>query len=347
MDQRIPMFSVIVPVYCVQDYLDECVESVLKQEYTDYELLLVDDGSPDDSGAICDKYALADRRVKVIHKNNGGLASARNAGIRAASGKWLLFLDSDDYYRSTAFFSQLFKKITGTSAQLVRYGLIQVRDRDNLVIKKVDFTGVNFHEGMSEDDKLEQCILKGIFSISACQYAVRAAFQRQNKLFFDESLKREEDIEWMSRVFLAAPELAVMKFHPYVYRVRSSSICTSVRESQFWQMRYYALEKSLRNIDRSGCTEEKKKILCQALAYFYYILLAEIADEPDLSVRREAYRKIRKLDRLRRYKGSKRTNLCRLVVNGTNLYCASRILNLYSHYRFRHKGQPIRVRKGK
>jgi len=91
-----PEISVIVPVYKVEKYLRRCVDSILAQTFTDFELILVDDGSPDTCGAICDEYAVHDKRVRVIHQENGGLSAARNAGIDAAAGEYLLFADSDD-----------------------------------------------------------------------------------------------------------------------------------------------------------------------------------------------------------------------------------------------------------
>ena len=92
-----PMISVIIPVYNVEKYLARCIDSVLRQTYHNFEIILVDDGTPDRSGEICDEYAAKDARISVIHKENGGLSSARNAGIEAAKGQWLQFVDSDDY----------------------------------------------------------------------------------------------------------------------------------------------------------------------------------------------------------------------------------------------------------
>ena len=91
-----PTVSIIVPIYNVETYLPECVDSVLKQGFTDYELIVVDDGSPDRCGAICDQYALKDDSIRVVHKTNGGLSDARNAGLDIAQGKYVFFLDSDD-----------------------------------------------------------------------------------------------------------------------------------------------------------------------------------------------------------------------------------------------------------
>ena len=91
------MISIIVPVYNAEKYIRKCLDSIVNQTYKDLEIILVDDGSPDNSGAICDEYAQNDSRIKVIHKQNGGLSSARNAGLDVASGEFLTFIDSDDY----------------------------------------------------------------------------------------------------------------------------------------------------------------------------------------------------------------------------------------------------------
>lgn len=95
--EQTPKISVIVPVYNVEEYLSRCIDSILSQTFTDFELLLIDDGSTDNSGNICDTYALKDNRIRVFHKKNGGVSSARNLGLDNAKGKWIVFIDSDDY----------------------------------------------------------------------------------------------------------------------------------------------------------------------------------------------------------------------------------------------------------
>ena len=97
-----PTVSIIVPVYNAAETLNRCIESVLKQEYTDFELLLVDDGSTDDSGAICDRYAAKDKRIRVFHKGNSGVSDSRNLALNQARGVYLQFLDSDDWITPNA-----------------------------------------------------------------------------------------------------------------------------------------------------------------------------------------------------------------------------------------------------
>lgn len=100
--EHIPKISVIVPVFNAEKYLHQCIDSILLQSYTDFELLLIDDGSTDKSGEICDEYASKDDRVRVFHKENGGVSSARNLGLDNARGEWVTFVDSDDYLLDNA-----------------------------------------------------------------------------------------------------------------------------------------------------------------------------------------------------------------------------------------------------
>lgn len=90
------MISIIVPIYNAEKYLHRCIDSILEQTFSDFELLLIDDGSTDQSGVICNKYALKDKRVRVVHQENGGEMAARAAGVRISSGKYLYFVDADD-----------------------------------------------------------------------------------------------------------------------------------------------------------------------------------------------------------------------------------------------------------
>ena len=114
-----PLFSIIVPIYNVERYLEQCIESVLMQNYQNYELILVDDGSPDNSIDICTKYAKQYSNIVFIHKINGGVSDARNAGIQIARGEYLMFLDSDDYWEETTILSDLQKIITENNPDVI------------------------------------------------------------------------------------------------------------------------------------------------------------------------------------------------------------------------------------
>ena len=127
MNETTPKISVIVPVYKAEAYLHRCVDSLLAQTFTDFEVLLVDDGSPDRSGEICDEYARKDSRVRVFHKENGGVSSARNVGLDNARGEWICFVDSDDWLSENAmlYCSSFFEE-----ADLIRFSYVAILSED-------------------------------------------------------------------------------------------------------------------------------------------------------------------------------------------------------------------------
>ena len=122
-----PKISVIVPVYKAEKYLHRCVDSILSQTFTDFELILVNDGSPDNCGAICDEYAQKDNRVRVFHKENGGVSSARNLGLDNAKGEWITFVDSDDWLKPGCL-EQLTNKL---DADMIKCG-IEASDKSSI-----------------------------------------------------------------------------------------------------------------------------------------------------------------------------------------------------------------------
>lgn len=110
--------SIIVPIYNVEKYLPQCLDSIINQTYKNLEIILIDDGSTDNSGKICDKYKLLDNRIIVIHKSNGGLSDARNTGINIATGDYISFVDADDFIDKNMY-TILFQKINTTNADII------------------------------------------------------------------------------------------------------------------------------------------------------------------------------------------------------------------------------------
>lgn len=130
-----PVFSVIVPIYKVEPYIEKCIDSILAQTYGDFELLLIDDGSPDRCPRICDAYAAKDPRVRVIHKPNGGLVSARNTGVREATGQYICYVDGDDWIAENLLETAYTQAIREHMADMVIYGIVKkFRDRDEEIL---------------------------------------------------------------------------------------------------------------------------------------------------------------------------------------------------------------------
>ncbi len=126
-----PEISVIVPIYNVDKYLDRCVSSILNQTFTDFELILVDDGSPDNCGKMCDEYAKADQRIRVIHKENGGLSDARNVAINIAKGEFLSFIDADDYV-SDSFLADMYFAIRENECKMSVSNILSIDDKGKI-----------------------------------------------------------------------------------------------------------------------------------------------------------------------------------------------------------------------
>ena len=147
------LISVVVPVYKVENFLHKCVQSICEQTYRELEIILVDDGSPDNCGAICDEYAKKDERIKVIHKKNGGLSDARNAVIEAATGKYIGFVDSDDYI-NPQMYEILYEGIKQNDADISVCRYQMVDEKENVVYKTYE----NINEWIiinSDADKLK------------------------------------------------------------------------------------------------------------------------------------------------------------------------------------------------
>ena len=215
-------FSVLTPVYNVEKYIVECIESVINQTYSDFEFILVDDGSPDESPRICDEYAQEDSRIKVIHKENGGLISARRAAIAAASGEYCVFLDSDDYLDREAL-EVINKKIEETSCDCVCYGFNRVNDQGSVLWRSNDT------EEKIVNEKRE--LYKIIFTNHAFNSLGRKAVRRE-LLSADFSkyyhVSMGEDLLQSIEILKNSKSVAFTTENLYNYRVNLSSITRTV-----------------------------------------------------------------------------------------------------------------------
>lgn len=149
-------FSIVVPIYNVEKFLDQCIRSILSQRYNNYELILVDDGSTDHSGKICDAYALKNHHIQVIHKSNGGLVSARRTGVMAAKGEYVGYVDGDDWV-SDNWLAEVNKVIVEAHPDIVEYNAFKSTNGKNVEIKTSHFRG--FFDEKYIADKIIPCML--------------------------------------------------------------------------------------------------------------------------------------------------------------------------------------------
>lgn len=224
MKSEMPLVSVIVPVYMVEEYLSSCVDSIVNQTYKNLEIILVDDGSPDNCGKICDEYAQIDSRITVIHKENGGLSDARNAGIKTASGHYITCVDSDDYI-AVDMVENLYNSIVKYDADISICCTKKTANRDEDLYKETAFDV----KLMSPDQAIEEGLYNTSFPLSAWGKLYR------RKLFEDIEYpvgKLYEDLFTTYKLFLKAKKIVYYSKVGYFYYYRSNSIvATSFREA--------------------------------------------------------------------------------------------------------------------
>ncbi len=217
-------FSVIVPVYKVEKYLRDCIDSILNQTFTDFELILVDDGSPDSCPEICDGYAQADARVRVIHQKNMGQAGARNTGLLHATGEYICFVDSDDYLSHNKVLQTLADK-TLSKPDIVHYKFKEWFESDGHTAEcrfsyNVPITNRTLAEIYCD------LINRDAYYNSAWSKIIKRELLVHNNILFERGIVGEDN-EWYYHVVMAADSLVLIDEPLYVYRRRKGSTTTS------------------------------------------------------------------------------------------------------------------------
>lgn len=271
-----PKLSVIVPVYKVEAYLEKCVSSILNQIFQDFEVILVDDGSPDNCGAICDKLAKTDCRIKVIHKKNGGLSDARNVGIEAAKGEYIGFVDSDDWI-APEMYEKLMQAACESKADIAVCGVYRVK-KDKITSLHV-FKQENVYEH-------NEGMLK-ILSNQIKSYAWNKIYRKS--LF--ENLRypvgrNYEDLATTYLLFEQAKRVVCIKYIGYYYLQRPASITTLVNSHIKYQEFCSSKEREFYASKHYQQIEDKCKIMTTRSAIGGY--LQTLANSMPISDKQQA-----------------------------------------------------------
>lgn len=221
-----------MPIYNVEKYLKEAIESVLNQTYTDFELILVNDGSKDSSVLIAENFLENDNRIKIIHQENSGLSAARNSGIKVASGNYVYFMDSDDYIKNDTL-EKLEKIVTSNNVEVVFFNTVTFLDYDNestnvlekytnyydrLYLEEKEYKAVDYYEVMSRNNN---------FVASACLQIAKLEIIKNNKLLFKTGIINEDEL-YTRELLFSVKKVFYCKEKFYFRRIREFSITTSV-----------------------------------------------------------------------------------------------------------------------
>lgn len=226
--KQAPKISVIVPVYNVAPYLKDCVDAILSQTFSDLEVLLVDDGSTDDSGLICDAYELSDKRVRVFHTINSGSACARNLGIERARGKFIGFIDGDDWIEPD-FYEQLDQMLSHEGVDLAACGFVKIEQREALKFRS-DQKQTSFYTPM---EALENMFAKDQMRYSACNKLFRRELFKEIRYPNGKSM---EDKATTYRLIHASRGIAYNPTPKYHYFIRTDSVSRKTLSAQSFDL---------------------------------------------------------------------------------------------------------------
>lgn len=238
-----PLISVVLPIYKVEAYLDKCIESLLDQTYSNMEIILVDDGSPDNCPQICDKYADLDERFKVLHKKNGGLISAWSAGVSAASSEYIVFVDPDDWI-SPRYLEIMVNALVQTDAEVVVGSMVKVW------ASKQTFCKISVPYGFYDSERMQNELypvflnagdfeLRGI-STSRCAKIIKKELLCNNLKYLDASVTFSEDLSIIFPVILDAKSLYLVDDPAcvYYYRYNPNSMLNAYDKKRLLSINY-------------------------------------------------------------------------------------------------------------
>ena len=283
--------SFILPIYNVEKYLSECVESILIQTYRDFEILLVDDGSPDNCPALCDEWAKKDGRIKALHKPNGGLSDARNYGLEHAQGDYVIFVDSDDFWVNKDCLQRLINVVDAhPECDFIGFNCSYYYSDTKTFNKWVAYDE-SLSKPTDKDTVLRSLVASGTFPMSACLKILKRKALLEINLNFIKGLL-SEDIPWFIDLLEGAKKCMFINDYIYAYRqgvVGSISNSFSVRN---FNSILRIIDNELQKLEGRTFNEKTKDYIKSFLAYELCICLGGLG-QLDKSVRNEYYEKLK------------------------------------------------------
>ena len=315
------VFSFIIPVYNVERYLEQCVTSILSQDFSNFEIILVDDGSTDSSGLLCDHFAQSDQRIRVIHQKNGGSSEARNTGIRNVCGEYVLFVDADDYIEPGSV-GLIYEEIClhpGVDVVFLEATKVYPDGRqrpmhDGYVKSRI--------EGRSYEDVLEHLSALPKSPGSACTKAIKRSLLDETLLF--EKGLYSEDLEWVYRLFAKAKTYTYIDTPYYYYRQsRHGSNTDGFSKKKFdstvWIIKKWAQKKP---------ENPYRETINALVAFQYMIWLSSLASAP-VKDAKQYFKYAAQIKWILKYGKSKKLRMVHLVCNVLGVRLTAKLLRAY------------------
>lgn len=280
-----PKISVIVPVYNVEKYLRRCVDSILSQTFTDFELLLIDDGSTDASGSICDEYALKDNRVLVFHKDNEGISRTRQYGFDLCSGSYVQFIDSDDWVEKTML-SDMYNKVTFENSDIVACNFYMEQFQGS---EPIEIT-------FNNDVEYKRICIQSFWTV-LWRHLIRKQFVLDNNINFPLGIDGGEDYQFITTCVMSTSKISCCNKKLYHYNCINTQSFMHMPDYNKLYFQVLATENVIRELSTRGCvsnyTDElliRKHQIMRPLVKYYPRKSLNIFPEADMEGIKEKWR---------------------------------------------------------
>lgn len=316
MNDDMPLVSVVMPIYNVEKYLPECLDSVINQTYKNLEIILVDDGSPDNCGKICDEYSKKDSRIKVIHKANGGVSSARNAGIDLSTGEWIWFCDPDDWVEKNLI-SDALNTALNDETDMCFFDYEIFNEACSQKVYAIHSDNVVFYQIKNIDTFITYFSAMG----SICYFIVKSQVIKE-KLYFDEKINFCEDELFKFMIYDKISSFSYLHKTLYHYRQSENSAVGSILKKKNYPEMMIDIYRKMVEVISHGNYPENAVTVANAryLSRIGYVLAIAFQDRFSLKCDYEMIKKYMSTDE---YKQA-RLNYDKGIVHGhSNTLCAS------------------------
>ncbi|WP_288222083.1 glycosyltransferase family 2 protein [uncultured Clostridium sp.] len=324
-----PLISVVIPIYNVEKYLCKCIDSVINQTYKNIEVVLVNDGSPDNCFNICEEYRKLDKRIKVIHKENSGLSDARNKGLENTTGDYIIFLDSDDYWSDNNALRELVNQINEVQADLIIFGYRKYYEDINKFGKecfKCDRSTL-----LNSKNQLNYLMKHRCYESSSWNKVIRREILIDNNILFRKGVLCE-DIEWSAKLAMNIKKYDYYQNNFLVYVQRKNSI-TKSKVLDIINDLFNNIKICVEIIENQKNIEfDIKKEINNYIAFQYSTLLVYLG-KVNIGNNDAILKEIKKYRYLLRYGFDNRVKIIYYTSNILGIYITAKLLNLYHKFR--------------
>ena len=328
------LFSIIIPIYNVQNYLTTCIRSVINQDFIDYELILIDDGSTDNSEKICDEYAKNNKHIYVIHKENTGSSDSRNVGLNKALGKYIIFLDSDDYWCRNDALSKLASTIKQSEPDIVFLKNILYFEKINKYLHPYTKYDRKQIKNQTKENVLKYMIESQQLTVFAWDKVIKKELITNNKIRFKTGLYLD-DIDWFPKIMLTAKTFDALNLAFYVHRKQRDGSITLTTDITKLNDMFRSIKHWYKIIKKGNYEKDVKVYMLAFYALLYSVLLGYIYSVKGKNSKYEFnkfLKEVKEYSWIFKYDSSLVVKIMKIIYKLFGINAVSFLMSKYSNY---------------